>query len=298
MIRENFKTVVFTLLICNVIFLASCEKQKITFKGSVPEEVVLPDKCEACHNATFPGHSTNAHSKHTIGLYAYDCNECHFGHGYETVTHIDAVKNVTFDPAGLATRKGSDSNTPTWDSNSKTCSNVYCHSNGVTADRGTDGTYTWGDTTALPFGTTVYAQTPRWDTGKITECAFCHNGIGNMTSPYFITKDIIMTAGKYPASGSHQLNAHMSNTKDFSLAPYSTPYWSGVQCFWCHTASATDVTSVNGPILQGTYGTNYHIDGETFFKPLNVSAGGTMANGMSYSFNGAAAHCGDGKKCW
>jgi len=127
----------------------------------------------------------------------------------------------------------------------------------------------------------------------------CHNGLGNMDSPFLISRPHTMAQSDYPVSGKHQASMHNSNTQDFSDSIiYSTPIWDGVQCFWCHSVSATDVASINGPILQGTYGTTYHVDGKTYFKPRNISDGGTMANGLSYSGNGSAAHCGVGKKCW
>lgn len=295
MIIKSIKTILFTLLICSVIYLVSCEKEKVKRENySVKEHVVLPELCENCHNNTIPAHATNAHSKHTTGLYTYNCTTCHYGHGWETATHMNAVKNITFDPNGLATRYGADSNTPMYDPETKTCSNVYCHSNGVTADRGTDGTFTWSTKTP-PFDTLEYTTTPNWDKGKVTACTFCHDGKGNMTSPYLIERPNTMTTNDYPESGSHRHQAHMSNN-DLSSATYATPIWDGVQCFWCHSTVAIDVTSQNGPINQGTYGTSNHVDGQTFFKPLNISAGGTMANGVTHSSSGS--HCGASKTCW
>ena len=293
MISIKFKAIVFILLTSSVIYFSSCEKQKITYKNApAPDGVVLPEQCEACHNNTYPEHSTNAHAKHTTGLYTFACSTCHFERGDGTVFHLNKTKDISFDPNGLATRKGADSNTPAYDTGTKTCSNVYCHSNGVTADRGTDGTYTWA-TSAPPFGTSVYTTTPRWDTGKVTECTYCHNGLGNMTSPYQISRPNTMVQGNYPASGAHQNENHIDNDQDFDSSPYDiNPKWDGVQCFWCHTNQAVDVASVNGPVLQGTYGSSHHVDGLTFFKPLNVSEGGTMANGLNRS-----GHC-NSYKCW
>lgn len=300
MIVKNFKPILFTLLIGSVIFLASCEKQKITFKETpATGTVVLPALCENCHNS-YAEHSSNAHSKHTKGMYAYDCSTCHFGHGWEKSTHMNGVKNVTFDINSLITRNGGDSNSPTWDNKNKTCSNIYCHSNGRTAYRGQDvgypsipGSMNWSSTIGKQIA--VYATTPRWDNGKVSQCTSCHNGKGNMSTPYLISIPNTTTQNNYPQSGQHQLLYHMSNNKDFASSPYLAPYWDGVQCFWCHS---TDAADANGPINQGTYGTKYHVDGETFFKPLNVSEGGTIANGSRYSGNGTAAHCGVGKRCW
>lgn len=289
---KDLKSLGLLLLSSSVLFI-SCGKDKISY-NKTPAPDPVNNECENCHNQSYPEHAINAHTKHTSGNYLYACSTCHYGHGYDTGTHMNATKNVTFDPNGLAFRNGLDTNTPTWDSATKTCSNVYCHSNGVTADRGTDGTYTWA-TGAAPFGSSVYATTPSWDNGKIDNCVFCHNGKGNMTSPYTVERANSMTADNYPASGMHQYDPHMDNDKEFASAPYDVnPKWDGVQCFWCHnTNSEVTVASVNGANSQGTYGTTYHVDGKTFFKPTKTSEGGTMLEG--YGTNG---HCGGSLKCW
>ncbi|OFX59647.1 MAG: hypothetical protein A2046_11750 [Bacteroidetes bacterium GWA2_30_7] len=298
----NYKSLksISLLLFTGCILLFSCAKEKIVYDAvNAPDPVLLPDippECESCHKSTFPEHSTNAHIKHTTGLYAFVCSTCHYGHGWETSTHMNGVKNLTFNPNGMATRNGVDVNAPSYDSGTKQCSNVYCHSNGRTAFRGTDGTYTWSGSTGSQ--TATYTATPSWETGKITSCTFCHNGKGNMTSPYKVERPDSLVKSDYPASGMHQYATHISNNQDFSNAPYLTPYWGSVQCFWCHNTQIGDSTNVNEPNFQGTYGTTYHVDGQTFFKPLNVNAGGTMANGLSYSSNGAASHCGNGLSCW
>jgi len=270
------------------IALISCEKNKIVYEDNTSPAipVILPVECETCHNGTFSEHSTNGHVKHT-GTYEYACTTCHFGHGWETSTHMNTEKNVDFDPNGLATRYGLDSITPVWDADTKTCSNVYCHSSGNSADRGTDGTNTWG---TAPFATATYYTTPNWESGKITECTFCHNGLGNMESPYLIEQPHTMAQENYPASGQHQLAFHMSNTT-FSTNDYTSPQWDGVQCFWCHTTKAMDIASINGSLPQGTYGTSYHADGETYFKPLTLPDGGTMAAGIDNE------HC-TNFSCW
>jgi hypothetical protein len=36
----------------------------------------------------------------------------------------------------------------------------------------------------------------------------------------------------------------------------------------------------------------------THFRPTQYGNGGTMANGLRYSYEGSAAHCGNGKTCW
>ncbi|NOQ24652.1 MAG: CxxxxCH/CxxCH domain-containing protein [Bacteroidales bacterium] len=252
--------------------------------------------CSDCHIANFPNWGTaDSHFAHT-DKYSYECNTCHnqYGSGgaLEATHPSGGSANVAIDPNGLATRNGADGNTPTW--NGTTCSNIYCHSTGNSANRGTDGTYTWG---ALPFGTMTYATIPAWSSavGTINTCASCHTGKGNMTAPYTITEPGPLTStADYPATGSHGPNkgAHASNSQNLK-DPATT--WAFVQCFWCHE---TDGDSPTGAKLQGTYGTSLHVDGQTHFDPRWYSNGGTMVNTMTYSYEGSAAHCGAGKTCW
>ena len=249
-----------------------------------------PAACHNCHDSSLPNEfpATGAHAAHAGPPYNFKCETCHYQYGQGGAlepSHSSGSVNVVFKPTGLARRNGLDTNTPIWDNVAKTCSDVYCHSNGVSADRGTDGTYTWGN---LPFGTVSYATTPSWTTGTITTCTPCHAGTGNMTSPYTMTSPGYNTAR--PATGSHSTASHTDNDKSFSA--YG---WTNVQCFWCHNA---DGANPNGTNYQGTYGTQYHIDGMTRFKPIWYSSGGTFANGHSYASNGADAHCGNGKQCW
>jgi predicted CxxxxCH...CXXCH cytochrome family protein len=242
--------------------------------------------CSSCHIMG------GAHTRHATE-YNFGCSTCHFGHGFGTPTHQDATADVTFDPNGLATRNGADSNTPTWNAGAKTCDNVYCHSSGNTADRGSDATYTWG---ILPFAAMSYATAPNWDTGTISDCDPCHAGNGNMTAPYDIYRPGLITgSGDFPNSGAHRRSAHNSNSQDFDGLPSAATEWTEVQCFWCHNTDGAD--PINGPNFQGTYGTSWHVDGQTYFEPRNWP-NGTIAPGMSYSANGAAAHCGNSRSCW
>lgn len=244
-----------------------------------------PSSCNSCHN---PG---GAHNTHTV-KYSYSCSTCHFQRGSLTPYHVNDINDVNFDPNGMAKRNGADGNIPTWNSVTKTCSNVYCHSNGRTAFRGQDtyfpdsaDTYIWAG--ILGPQTATYTVTPSWETGTIITCTPCHPGTGNMTSPYLISAPFSTVR---PASGRHGTANHTDNDKSFSS--YG---WTNVQCFWCHNV---DGASANGPNYQGTYGTVFHVDGQTRFKPTTYGAGGTMANGMDYAFDGVQAHCGNGFSCW
>ena len=100
--------------------------------------------CDSCHDAT---PSTNAHQPHVLRA-GFGCNTCHS----ETVTssttianpakHANGSKDVKFYsttlPIGAASFTG-------------TCSNVYCHSDGV-------GTF----------------AAPSWATAPTGNCGFCH----------------------------------------------------------------------------------------------------------------------------
>ena len=259
------------------------------------ESFKKPD-CNACHLSNYPQHATNGHDAHTV-KYAFDCSTCHFGYGSggaSEPTHPSGTINVAFNPTGLAKRNGSDANTPTWTAGTKLCSNIYCHSDGRTAIRGTDGVDTWSSTIGPQAA--IYATTPRWDTGTITACTPCHVAVGNMTSPYTITTPGPVTGtADVPATGSHQRGAHTSNSQELSGVA-----WANVNCFWCHNTQGGSSASPN---MQGTYGTTFHVDGLTRFKPLSVVDGGTMVNNLSggsfsYSKLGSAGHCGAGKTCW
>lgn len=253
-----------------------------------------PQGCDDCHNSDAPTFGSAVHVKHK-DTYGYSCSTCHFGYGSgggSEGAHPSGTINIAFDPNGMATRNGQDGITPIMNGDN-TCDNIYCHSDGRSAYRGTDGTYTWSSTTGPQ--TAVYATTPAWGTGTITTCFSCHPGIGNMNPDYSIIEPGPITSNtEFPATGSHapMRNAHYTNSQNLQSP---TTSWTRVQCFWCHE---TDGNSPTGPKKQGTYGTPFHVDGETHFTPTWFSNGGTVVNTMTYSFEGSAAHCGDGKTCW
>lgn len=249
--------------------------------------------CEGCHISTAPTYGSAVHVKHK-DRYRYQCATCHYQYGFGGTlegTHPNGEKNVSFDPNGMATRNGQDAITPTFNGD-LTCDNTYCHSDGRSAYRGTDGTYTWSATTGSQ--TAVYSTTPVWGTGTITTCLPCHSGTGNLNDPYTITTPGLSDPLP-PASGSHRRGAHTSNNK--SLAGNG---WTAVNCFWCHNTVNGDDGS---PIYQGTYGTQFHVDGQTYFDPRSAVNGGTLVNNpdgsvFTYAFGGSLAHCGSGKACW
>ncbi|WP_262916404.1 cytochrome c3 family protein [Aestuariivivens sediminis] len=271
--------------------------------------------CTSCHETNAPTFTSAVHVRHKDD-YEFACATCHFGHGSggadEGGTHPSGTIDIVFDPNGLATRNGLDANTPTWSGTAtKTCSTIYCHSNGRSAYRGTDGTYTWSGTIGSQPAT--YATIPTWNSGTSISCGvgpndgsgtWCHEGPSEMESvvgsPYIINdtdySGLITTNAQYPDTGSHAPNrgAHYSNSQNFQ-AP--TTLWTQVQCFWCHNNDG-GATPPKTDKLQGTYGSSLHVDGATYFRPGWYSNGGTMVNDLTYSYEGSAAHCGNGKTCW
>ncbi|MFC1670188.1 hypothetical protein ACFL20_07315 [Spirochaetota bacterium] len=186
------------------------------------------------------------------------------------------------------TKNDCDSSGGTWSTDGLMCSNVYCHSTGTTADRGTGGGYTWSSTTNTPYATPVYTIAPSWKTGSINSCDACHAGKGSMTYPFTISETGPVTAtADYPDTGSHAPNRGAHSNNKYNLAT-----WTNAQCFWCHSSDGLGKNTGETP-LQGSYGTNLHVDGETYFIPLLYENNGTMIIN-DYS----EGHCGSGKTCW
>jgi predicted CxxxxCH...CXXCH cytochrome family protein len=264
--------------------------------------------CVTCHqdNTTYPYLTGNwnisdGHVAHTT-KYSFDCSTCHFnrGSGSNPDTHIDGTVDINFNATGLAKRNGNDTNTPSW--NGTTCSSIYCHSNGKTADRGQDGTHFWGDGTAgggIPFrgDALSYSTTPNWNSiGSITACNSCHGGPDAL--PPGPTYDI--TAGGIYDSNS---TAEMPNTG--SHGPLQSQHASGnmndwgggtTQCFWCHDTDDRTADFAGAVKKQGTYGTSLHVDGQTHFKMGWTTQGGT-GNVDVPRMELPSAHC-QSKTCW
>ena len=253
--------------------------------------------CHSCHESTGPGDPnvypmTGAHDKHSGELYGYKCSECHFEYGDGGAlegTHSNSSVDVNFDPTGLASRGGEDITlgygTPTWDPATKTCSNIYCHSTGQSADRGTDGTTPWG--AILGPQTPTYAS-PVW-TETITTCDACHGGKGNMTAPYTITTTplspdahLILDYGTdAPLSGLHTNTGMFNDSDSGAPGPTGDGRNATVQCYLCHN---TNGAANDGTNYQGTYGApeKLHVDGQTYFKHALQTNGGTWAPWGTY----------------
>jgi predicted CxxxxCH...CXXCH cytochrome family protein len=296
----------------------TCHSHENNFKKPV---------CHGCHSgapAAWPtaaeGYTEGAHAIHAGPPYNFPCSTCHFNQGSggtgEPLHPSGGSAEVVFDPTGLANRFGQDAATPTFNTGTKVCTNIYCHSNGRTAYRGEDagypgtpGSMNWSSTTGPQ--TPTYATVPAWNSGTNVSCGvgvndgsgtWCHEGPSATefaAAPnYYITAGVngadINSNAQYPKTGSHAPNrgAHYSNSQNLS-----SNGWSQVQCFWCHETDGIATPNPNQK-RQGTYGTSFHVDGQTHFKPKWFSNGGTMVNTITYSSEGSAAHCGAGKTCW
>jgi predicted CxxxxCH...CXXCH cytochrome family protein len=261
-------------------------------------EVTTTAACDSCHGGgglaspprdahgntatTAPG--VGAHAQHMTGGATWHaqiaCNECHLVPGSTTdQTHLDGIDEVYLDPTIQI--PGSPSGTgghlqvagATWDAQSLTCANTYCHG---------------GGNSPLSGGT---ATTPLWTKvdGTQSKCQSCHGmppttyKVGSQTLNHPQDTDCgkchpTMTAGipgnttiTYPA-------LHINGTVD--TIPGTTD-----QCNHCHgNATATPVNGdsiVNAPPVdtQGNSATNFrgvgahaaHMSGSTW--RANIACG-------------------------
>ncbi|MBU8893883.1 MAG: CxxxxCH/CxxCH domain-containing protein [Bacteroidales bacterium] len=234
----------------------------------IHEDDFTAPACSDCHIANFPGWgTTDAHLAHT-GTYSFTCNTCHFERGSGTDYHLfsdpldvtDGIAEVNFNPSGLATRDGQDANTPVFNGD-KTCSTVYCHSNGISAQAvtGTGGWILNSSAYTIP-SLPDFVVAPAWDTGSVN-CGDCHAADATGTTWPSDAVD----------NGNHDRTKHKET------------------CSWCH--SVDDLTT-----YIGTYNTSFHVDGDVFFDARTFANGGTIntASGDSYE----EGHCGSGRDCW
>ena len=240
-----------------------------------------PIGCHSCHETPDAYPTSGAHAKHAGSPYYFDCMTCHFGFGNNNESsHPEGVTpaDVAFDPNGMATRNGQDANTPIWNSGAKTCDNVYCHSDGVSAEGTAEGSTVFGGVWEIagtvprtPPALPAFVTTPAWDSGTIA-CGDCHLASANPT----------VSTTDWPQTGQHTgKGAHL------------------VACWWCHNTDGTQT-------YMGTYGTTEHVNGNVLFIPEFVSNLGTFLNlpvpGGGDGNTASSGHCGSiaggGKTCW
>ena len=231
--------------------------------------------CVTCHQTNFPTWNvSDAHVVHNT-RYGYDCSTCHFERGSGTAFHENGTADINFNPIGLARRNGQDTNTPAW--NGTTCSNIYCHSNGGTANKYNEGVAVWNSDNSAT--TMVYNTTPDWTTGSITACNACHAGPSMPDGPAYTIVEgagngVVTANDQYPNTGAHGANTGAHNspdqliilTEDNTYGDALPHSWPKVQCFWCHNNDPGAASGVAK--YQGTYGTSKHVDGNVWFYPF------------------------------
>lgn len=273
------------------------ECSAVSCHAGVADWYIDASGCTACHSVGSgidPG-TTGSHQKHAFDL-SYDCAVCHYDYPGK-VSHSDGTLNtaltvpqmLSFDPGGLATRLGQDSNTPFYNAALQTCDQIYCHSDGVSAQ--TSGDYN---------GIILYLTAPNspptqsnfstvtW--GGTVQCGQCHLGADPVADN--ICSPSPSSDCDFPDTGRHREPGNWHRDGDYEALDMTSPpgnYWV-TQCFWCHNTN-------NDTDHQGTYNTPYHVDGSVYFYPRFVNNGGTMWGGLEPTRN---THCGgpSGSNCW
>ena len=169
-------------------------------KGSI---IGTAGECDACHDAS---PATNVHSGHIS--FGFACELCHAAtvSGNSSITdiskHVNGVKEVKF--SGTATIGGSGS----YDSATRNCANLYCHSNGNK-------------------NSPVYVNPPAWTSGANFGCNGCHGTSGPFGAPDYAN-------GGPGAAAANSHYAHVAGSGNTTV------------CSNCHfvTASSTAANSL------------------------------------------------------
>ncbi|QSV44229.1 CxxxxCH/CxxCH domain c-type cytochrome [Geobacter benzoatilyticus] len=197
-------------------------------------------KCAACHSYTLTGYSPGACSSSVC-------------HTLMPVKHADYGINVGMPDYYGASASYSGSTKP--GDGYGSCSNVYCHSNGLTTSP-TYATATWGNAASGACGTChgVTAAAPPASTPHVKHmgsanpyrfaCAECHNG------------KVQAIADSTTAPAFTNLTSHVDklrNVKFDSTNPFGTYSTATLSCrnLYCHSTGNTSVAAGN---LPGVYG--------------------------------------------
>ncbi|MES0489423.1 MAG: CxxxxCH/CxxCH domain-containing protein [Leptospirales bacterium] len=208
--------------------------------------------CGSCHTVNV---TSVKHSEH-LSKYPGQCGNCHQGYTTSSapVNHVNFAKDVNFgythplNTAGL----------PSFDSFTKTCSNVYCHGNFPTVTlNGTPNTITGN------------GYNPTWLSSSTSPCGACHgNPANNYSSP---------THGHHTATSS----------------PYFNDATRIESCDACHNYGADSVHTFGSTSTQGSYNTSNHanlsisdsgVNADVSFKAPDTSGSlATVTGDISYS---------------
>lgn len=158
--------------------------------------------CESCHGYPPPkiakqllNYTTNEsltpHMVHSGGIakpiadstkYAYGCGECHFT-GSTSIKHKNAVAQDLFvTPGSIGTLYGSP---PAYNTANRTCSTVYCHSNGAPGRYVSSSNQWVAPSTNMSWTNMSWKITPSWKNGLGTlagKCYSCHGDAASLTT--------------------------------------------------------------------------------------------------------------------
>lgn len=224
------------------------------------------------------GHAPHATGSNSNSYYAFTCNECHKGNNHSSSPKT--FQDVFIDKTGIIAGSAVG-----YDPITRTCSNVYCHSNGQ------------------PYGVPATYVTVQWVNAKdtINSCDACHAAAPatnahtkHISAPYnfscatchdktVATNSTIKTTARL--TGGAHVNANKDvffsgtiGTNALSAGSYNnatrtctnlychtngkgttqtTPVWSDSatgQCGACHSVTAADLPVAHPPHLTSTYG--------------------------------------------
>ncbi len=242
------------------------------------------------------GHTVGAHQKHAVTL-TIGCDVCHSGNGMPTTDNIITVAFSGIGTGGayqgktLSVPYVYSAGVPTGATES--CSTVYCHSSGQSAD-GASATpvYTTPDWEAPASGAcgTCHATTaPDISTGSHTthlttdtNCGNCHTGASASAyvSASHVNKSIDVanayTAGGAPGNGYGTCSTASCHANVYAVGTSPTPTWgtTGNGCSACHTAPNTIAAS--GP-PTGSHSKHYTNNNVSVVCTACHNAGTTMS---------------------
>lgn len=186
--------------------------------------------CTVCHGTPPTTGAHNAHWTSITGLTSpTDCGICHLGGGTGSFHHADGHIDVYFDPAYNERNL-----TATYNTGTKTCSNVRCHG-GITTPAWNSATGAYRQTVS---GASFTSENKTW-----LKCEMCHNvdniASGNETN---ITRWNTARSGKHYAHAVTQLAAMKQYSGVVDGVNYGRKRLRVSVCYVCHNNAHYNTT--------------------------------------------------------
>lgn len=218
--------------------------------------------------------SKTPHARHAGGgsNYSFACVECHKGNSHASGTFQDVFK----DPTGIIAATAGIS--PSYNSGSRSCSSVYCHSDG-------------GPRNSSQVAVVTTKAIPGWVNGKgaITGCGSCHDAVPatnaharHLAQGYACS---VCHAATVAADGTiGDRTKHVNGVKDVFFAtgsPAAGTVWNtatgGCSAGGCHSGGAPGSQAVKSPVwtdsTTGGCGSCHPV------SPAIASGSGTIGSG-------------------